>query len=162
MRGTVEPTSTLLSKNNLLRSSKTQPAPIRRSDSARIETWRDEVNCCCNTGNGTITPPPDLNVKEHTGRLSKVTSKVFKRRSTVSESLNNGKDGSATKMYEGNTGLERRGDDWEEGAGESMYLGSMGSADGRLERAEILLSRGWGDGEKKVQNEVKGVQQAAA
>ena len=65
-------------------------------------------------------------------------------------------------MYEGNTGLERRGDDWEEGAGESMYLGSMGSADGRLGRAEVLLNRGCGDGEKNVRDEVKGVQQAAA
>jgi hypothetical protein len=59
-------------------------------------------------------------------------------------------------------------DDWEEGAGESMYFGSLGESEGgmldrgRLDRAEQLLNRGCGDGEKKVEDEVKGVQQATA
>ena len=64
-------------------------------------------------------------------------------------------------MYDGSKEGERMLDEWEEGAGESMYLGSLNSGDGRLERAEALLGRGCGDGEKKAL-EVKGVQQATA
>ena len=66
-------------------------------------------------------------------------------------------------MYDGDRPGERMQEAWEEGGGESMYFGSLGvSEGGRLERAEQLLGRGCGDGGKKVKDEVKGVQQAAA
>ena len=160
MRGTVESTSTLLSRNNLQRSSATQPAPIRRSDSARIETWRDEVNNSYSAGSSLdINSPPDFSEKEqHVGKLSRVTSKVFKRRSATA-SLS-GKDGDVTRtsMYDGDRPGERMMDEWEEGGGESMYFGSMGKSEGgRLDRAEQLLNRGFGEAQKKIE-----VQQAAA
>jgi hypothetical protein len=102
---------------------------------------------------------PELEEKEPTGKLSKLTKHL--RRKT-SESLQSGKgDVSRTSMYDGSKEGERMMEDWEEGAGESMYLGSLNSADGRLDRAEALLGRGCGDDEKKV-HEVKGVQQATA
>jgi hypothetical protein len=156
VRGSVPATSTMLSENNLIRSRKIEPAPIRRSDSSRIETWRDEVNCCCSSGTAT----PELEEKEHRGKLSKLTKHL--RRKT-NESLQSGKgEVPRTSMYDGSKEGERRLDDWEEGAGESMYLGSLNSADGRLDRAEALLSRGCGEDEKKVHEQVKGVQQATA
>lgn len=65
-------------------------------------------------------------------------------------------------MYDGSREGEKMMAEWEEGAGESMYLGSMNSGDGRLERAEALLGRGCGGNEKKVHEQVQGVQQAAA
>jgi hypothetical protein len=160
MRGTIESTSTMLSRNNLQRSSATQPAPIRRSDSSRIETWRDEVNVCFSAGSSIdINSPPGLSEKDqYTGKLSKVKSKVFKRRSTTVSS--SGKDGDVTRtsMYDGDRPGERMMDEWEEGGGESMYFGSMGKSEGgRLDRAEQLLNRGFGEGQKKVE-----IQQAAA
>jgi len=64
-------------------------------------------------------------------------------------------------MYDGERPGERRGDDWEEGAGESMYFGSLGvSEGGHLDRAEMLLEGGFGEGEKK--EEGKDGQQATA
>lgn len=81
-----------------------------------------------------------------------MTSKVFRRGSFVgSEGLHaggkkesGGGSGSngATKMYDGDRPGERRRDDWDfEGAGESMYLGSWGSADGRLHGEEMGKAR---------------------
>ena len=64
-------------------------------------------------------------------------------------------------MYDGSREGEKMMAEWEEGAGESMYLGSMNSGDGRLERAEALLGRGCGN-ETKVREQVQGVQQATA
>ena len=67
-----------------------------------------------------------------------------------------------TSMYDGDRPGERLLDEWEEGAGESMYFGSLGvSEGGHLDRAEQLLNRGCG-GEKKVEDEIKGAQQATA
>jgi hypothetical protein len=100
--------------------------------------------------------------------LSRVTSKVFKRRSAVSEGIGNGNgmggngEVTRTSMYDGSRPGESYRDEWDfEGGGPSMYMGSMGvSEGGRLDRAEQLLNRGCGEEENKVQKEVKGMQQA--
>jgi hypothetical protein len=136
-------TKMLLSKTNLQRSCRDAPL-IRRSESSRIETWRDEVSHSSGESSS-----EDMNIKgggEHAARrggglLGKLLLGKNRREAGGGGGVAGG-DLVRTCMYDGCKESERVRDDWESGAGSSMYRGSVDSESGRLERAERLLNRG--------------------